>query len=361
MPFGPLLALVVLSSSGSAEASILPAPSVATQTLTTPRFAIAYTPRATGAARLLAAQVERLRDEIANAIGSDWDGVTTIRLGRNREEFVAMALPNRLPPSWATAIAYPDKSLILLETRSVTEGDGQQTLRHELVHVALGRLGSQWPRWFQEGYAMTLTGERSYRLSQFQEVARAVASHRILPLASLTRGFPEDADAAQLAYAQSAAFVGFLRQRHGGEPFRALLLATRAGQSFESAFAAAFRSSVSSEERVFLSDIATTYPRWASVLAHGNLDLALGGIVLVVAFFVRRRRIAVRRGEQARAEALEDLGAHLISFTNKAANDDGALRTPHPLDPPPWLLMVVREVAPGDDGGAGVPLEARSS
>ena len=119
--------------------------------VSTPRFRIVHTQAATGAAKALSEQIEPLRGQIAQVLGRDWDGITEVRLGMGREEYEALALPGGAPPSWAVALAYPDVNIILIDAHSLVKGDGQSTLRHELVHIALGRLGKNWPRWFTKG------------------------------------------------------------------------------------------------------------------------------------------------------------------------------------------------------------------
>src|SRR5207249_1511955 len=134
--------------------------------------------------------------EIERLLGRDWPGVTEVRLGWDRAEFDGLALST--PPSWAIALAWPDENVMLVEAKSLVKGDGQQTLRHELVHIALGRLGKGWPRWFQEGFAQRLTGERNFSIEHYTTLARAVSADRIFKFDDLSNGFPETASDVEI-------------------------------------------------------------------------------------------------------------------------------------------------------------------
>jgi hypothetical protein len=322
----------------------------ATVELATPRFRIRATPRAQGAARALAAQLERTRDEVAAALGRDWPGVTEVRVGFGREEYEALAADGQKPPGWAVALAWPDRNLVLVEAHSLVQGDGQQTLRHELVHVALGQLGRSWPHWFQEGLAMALTRERAYRLGQFTTLARAVALDRVYRLEDLARGFPSDPEAVEVAYAESAAFVEFLQARHPPRAFAALLDRVQAGDPFERAFGVAFHTSVSVEEKAFREELPFRYPWWPVVLSGGTLAWAVAAALMVAAGLKRRRQLAAYHAEQLRVERLEDLGEVLVARWAQAANDD-----------PDWsfwpgegpFVVHVTRVVPAPPGGPG--------
>lgn len=276
-----------------------------TASFDTERFRIVHTERATAGAQVLAEKIEPLRDEIARLLGRDWDGRTEIRVGLGREEFEALGEADGRPPSWAVALAYPKLNVILFEVNSLNKGDGQVTLRHELVHVALGRLGDGWPHWFQEGVAQQITRERDFSLTQYATLATATRADRIYKFADLTNGFPSDANDVELAYAQSAAFVKFLHERYGPQTFGALVDGVMRGEPFETAFGKAFQTSLSLAERSFREALPGQYPLWPLITGGTTLwAIIAGGVVL--AFMRRRRQVAKLRAEQKAQEDLED-------------------------------------------------------
>lgn len=334
--------------------SVAPATALSTSTLSTPRFSIVYTPQAEGAAQFLAKDIEHLRDEVGTLVGRDWPGVTEVRLGSGREEYEALALPNGKPPPWAVALAYPDSNIVLVEAHSLIQGDGQLTLRHELVHVALGQLGRGWPRWYQEGMAMDLTGERKFRLSQYAVLSRAVTQDRVFHFDDLANGFPKYADDVEIAYAQSAAFIEFLSDRHGKKPFGELIDRMQQGDAFEKAFGIAFHTSLSLEERAFRAELPRKYPWWPLLLSGGTLAWGLSSFLLVVAYVRRKQQVKHFRAEQTRIEHLEDLGARLLASRGAFANDDLEFGGFAPLIDVDghWVVHAVRHVQPAPVGSA---------
>jgi hypothetical protein len=236
--------------------------------------------------------------------------VTEVRLGWDREEFEALALTQA--PSWAVALAWPDANILLVEAKSLVKGDGQQTLRHELVHVALGRLAHRWPRWFQEGFAQHLTQERKFSVEHYTTLARAVSADRIFRFADLADGFPELPSDVDVAYAQSSAFVDFLFERHPKQSFSALVDGLQRGETFELAFAKGFHTSLNLEERAFREELPRRYPFWP-IVTTGTSLWAAASVLLVFGFFRRRRQVARLRAEQEAQEAAEDAAARILA------------------------------------------------
>ena len=301
-----------------------------TQVLQTPRFRIVHTPEAQAAAKLLSEQVEPLREHIEGTLGRDWPGVTEIRLGMGREQMEALA-PERPVPSWAVGLAWPKLNVVVMEAKSLVQGDGQKTFRHELVHVALGQLGNDWPRWFQEGVAQVLTQEHRYDLEPYAALVRAVRTDRVFRFDDLTHAWPDTAADVQLAYAQSEAFVRFLLERHDAAQLQVLFDETSKGTPFPTAFALAFHTTVGVEEAAFRLQLPNRYPLWP-VITMGSSLWALSALMVVVGYARRRRQVAALRALQAQAEAAEDEARRLRHLEQaRALGVD-----PGPLLPEPW-------------------------
>jgi hypothetical protein len=307
--------------------------------LDTPRFRIFYTARAKASAEQLAKEIEPLRDSVQRVLGRDWDGVTEIRLGYDRAEMEALALPGGMPPSWATALAYPDENVMLVEAHSLVAADGRTTLRHELVHVALGRLGQGWPRWFQEGLAQALTGERTYSLTQYATLARAVSQGRVYRLDDLTHGFPEMPSNVEIAYAESAAFVSYLRDTHGEAQFAQLVDFVHQGLPFETSFAKAFHTSLALDEKAFDAELPGRYPLWP-IVTGGSTLWVLAAAMVVYGWIRRRRQVLLLRAQQALIEEQEDAAraalAEEIARELLARSAEEPPSTP-PTESPPTL------------------------
>ncbi len=288
--------------------------------LKTARFRIRYTPRARGAAQALAREIESTRDGFARVLGRDWEGITEVRIGVGREELERIALPGGRPPGWAMALAYPEQNVILLEALSLIEPKNGATVRHELAHVALGRLGKGWPRWFQEGMAQRLTGEGN-GVTQYAAMFRALHGSRLIPLEDLAEGWPERPEDVEIAYAQSASFVGHLLEVHGSATLGELIDLVKAGAPFETAFARAFHTSLRLEEESWLATLPGRYS-WLPIVTTGTTLWAVAAGLCVGAWVRRRRSKRLRLLEMKAEEAAEDAAAQLAKAEAQRAKAD---------------------------------------
>jgi hypothetical protein len=288
----------------------------------TARFRILYTRRSETAARRLAEQIEATRDHFATVLSRDWPGLTEVRLGMGRQEFEGLAMVGDKLPSWVLARAYPSSNVILLEAGSLTEAHGNAVLRHELSHVALGRLGGSWPNWFQEGLAKYLTGER-FSFSEYAALFRAVRQDKIFRFEDLDEGWPDQPSDVELAYAQSVVFVSFLIDRHGLAGLGALIDGVARGSPFETEFAKAFRSSLLMEETAWRSQLPARYS-WVPILTDSSTIWAALAMVCAAAFWRLRVQLRRRRAEAEAREAAESgalLGGAVIPDA-AASNSD---------------------------------------
>lgn len=275
-------------------------------------YVIRYTERAAGSALALERELEKAHRDFQASWSHAWPTHVEVRIGNGREEFEAIALPGGRPPSWSTALAYPDQGIVLVEARTLTDASGPSTLRHELAHVALGAIGRDWPRWFQEGFAVHLTGEQRYSFTQYATLFRAVHQDRIFHFDDLATGWPEHPLDVEIAYAQSASFVSWLIDTKGPAALGALLDEESRGASFDQAFSRAFKSSVWAEETAWRRLLPVRYSWWP-ILTGGTTVWGLAAVLTVVAWARRRRQTALRRAEQLAEEAAQDAALRIAA------------------------------------------------
>lgn len=301
------------------EVPVVPSapPKILTGEIKTERFRIVHTAHATGAARALSQDIEAVRTRFVETLGRDWPGVTEIRIGVGRAEYEAIALPGGKPPKWSVALAYPAHNIMLLDALSLNAPEGNQTLRHELSHVALGRLGTFWPRWFQEGLAMHLTGER-YAVNQYTALFRAVTQDRVFHFDDLREGWPEQPADVEIAYAQSLSFLEQLLAHHGSSKFGELLDAVGAGEDFELAFSRVMKTSLVTEENAWLEGLPRRYSWWP-IVATSTTVLAFGAVLLFLAYLRRRYQYGRRMAELTAQEATEDAALRAAEAAADAA------------------------------------------
>jgi hypothetical protein len=278
--------------------------------LKTPHFVIEYTPAAAQAAALLANNIESIRADCVQILGRDVNETITLRMGQGRQEFEAIA-PFGRPPEYALALAWPDQRLVLLDAATLARPDAQATLRHELFHALLGQIGTGWPRWFQEGLAQNLTRERDFKRSHFDTLVQAVHTDSLFAFSSLASGFPSEPHEVDIAYAQSAEFLSYLKSHHPPESFETLFDRMQVGDNFEKAFGIAFRSPLSMEENNFRAELPKRFPWWTMLLAtEASVWLVASGLMLW-AHQKRRREFEIWRVAQLEIEAFEDFLAQL--------------------------------------------------
>lgn len=303
-----------------AELPAVPAstPKLLVGEIKTERFRILHTKAAEGAAKALAADIERVRALFVATLGRDWPGVTEIRVGVGREEYEAIALAGGVPPKWSVALAYPVHNIVLLDAVSLNAPAGNQTLRHELSHVALGRIAPRWPRWFQEGLAMHLTGER-YAVNQYTALFRAVTQDRVFRFEDLDEGWPEQPADVEIAYAQSLSFVEQLLANHGGPRFGELLDAVAAGEAFDQAFARVMKTSLVTEENDWRASLPIRYSWWP--IATTSTSVLVFGALLLVIGYARRRRQYLKRMDELEAQDRAADAARLAEAEALAAEE----------------------------------------
>ncbi|MBW1877496.1 MAG: hypothetical protein JRJ84_03960 [Deltaproteobacteria bacterium] len=212
-------------------------------------------------------------------------------------------------PEWADGTAYPSLGHIFLRRPGIRgpQRPLQVVFDHELVHVLLGRAFAPQhpPRWLQEGVAQVFAGE--YGPDTTREIARGAAGPGLYTLEQLTLGFPSDPRSAQLAYAQSADFVSWMRAEYGDEALREVVHQMRGGADVRGAIRAA--------TGVFLEDVDALWrgrvergssDLWLSVFSTGDIWWAMAALFAAVGLLIARWRIRRRMAAMARQERMRD-------------------------------------------------------
>lgn len=230
--------------------------------------------------------------------------------------------PHRAP-TWADGVAYPRLGMILLRSPSIRGGQAQPletVLRHELVHILLGRTFAPNvpPSWLQEGLAQVHAGELTPEVAK--TLANGMAAGQLMSLNGLSRGFPDDPVLARLAYAQSADFLAWFEDTYGDEGVRTLIHELAAGTSIEGSIHAATGDFIEDVDRAWRQRLVDGGLAFGA-LANMDWLMGLGGIVLVIGGIARRRRFHERLEEMEREEAALEalLGSYLDERARRAS------------------------------------------
>ena len=245
---------------------------------------------------------------VVNDFGIIVDDQLEIRVARNPGEMRELAPVGAPPPEYATGVAYPRWGVILL-TMSAPQTweppDLEVVLVHELSHVAFYRAvsGNAVPLWFKEGVAIHQSEVRM--LPRMESLLRAAAQRSMLRLSELDNHFPSRPHEVNVAYAQSADVVGFLRGSSNDERrFHRLIYALRNGDTFDTALGTAYGWTRIGLERQWRESLRTRY-RIMPALFAGSTVWVLAAVLVVVAYRKRRRYHHMKLEQMAYREQLE--------------------------------------------------------
>jgi len=181
-----------------------------------------------------------------------------------------------------------------------------QVLDHEIVHVLLGRAFGPRPvpHWLQEGMAQLLA--REYTEATTNALARGLLGDSLISLDGLSAGFPADPVRAQLAYAQSADLVAYIRNRWGQEAIQTLVHELAGGHSFHAAIHTATGQTVEQVDAAWRGHLDQSY-LWLRPLVSETALFGLAAVIFVgggvLALRRRRRRLKAWADEEAEMDA----------------------------------------------------------
>jgi hypothetical protein len=213
-------------------------------------------------------------------------------------------------PEWADGTAWPESGAVFLRApraRLDATRPLETVMKHEIVHVLLGRafMPNHPPRWLQEGLAQVYAGEDD--LTSSQALSRGL-SERGKPygLDQLNAGFPRSAEGAQLAYAESADFISYVREKHGEKALRKLIAALAQGKGIDSALYIATGDTLEEVDKAWTASLERRWSSWEWAVGPQIVGAGLG-ILAVAALITARRRTRRRMQAMKDAEAAREL------------------------------------------------------
>jgi hypothetical protein len=230
-----------------------------------------------------------------------------VRVVGHPAEMKEMVPADAAPPEWAAAVAYPQFNLVVLSLnhRNGSPVQGLRTVfEHELSHLAMRQaLGSaRVPRWFSEGVAIHQS-ERS-SLSRYWILWTSVKGGNLLPLAEIER-YPSHSGQVDLAYAQAADFMAFLLRQEGWLGVRIVLRQMAKGETFQDAFALAFRDSERALDNAWRAGLTRRW-HWVPLLTGTGAVWGFIVILFLVAYAAVTRREKIRLAQMEQEEAAFD-------------------------------------------------------
>jgi len=196
-------------------------------------------------------------------------------------------------------VAYPDRNQIVIDCSEADlygNNSFKVTLKHEMIHLAFGRLaartGRRVPLWFNEGVACKAMGR--LRIGDPKLLVQAANTDSLLPLAELAGSFPRAKLARELAYQQAESTVEFLLRKYGAQSIPRIVEAMDRGFTFDEALARV--TGAPDFEARWVRYVRRRYPLLAMIWNFFSLFTALALFVMFayVVYRVRRRRTKQR-------------------------------------------------------------------
>ncbi len=190
---------------------------------------------------------------------------------------------------------------------------------HELVHIALARAykNSRIPRWFNEGLAMTLSGELSFDESVL--LSRAIATRSLISFDSIESVNQFNRHRARIAYSESHFAIQYMTKLYGYDMIPELLDSAKNVRKFDTACVKVFGLTTKEFELIVKNEMTIKY-RYIFLFTDYSFLWLLVVLLAMVGFILT----IIRNNKRHRALALED---EVLEEENKLnshyVNNDG--------------------------------------
>ncbi len=306
------------------------------------------------AVRRIAAHVEEAVPRIAEELALPTGRRMRVYVTHSQEQFDTLQPGS--PADWVDATAYPHRALIFLRAPRLRPGTAkplEQVTDHEITHVLVEQSfhGAPVPRWLHEGLAQVVAQEYSQQTTE--ALARGMLGDNLMSLDELVQGFPRDPLRAQLAYAQSADLVAFIRNEYGHPALQDLLREMSGGTPVRAAFRHATGESLEEVDTAWRSRLQKSQ-LWFPAIVSDSFFFALGSLVLVGGWLRVRRRNRERRAWMEREEELQ----RQLELMWSERLGAGPGPAPEPEEPA-WAADPVGPRPPPSDGWSRAPARPR--
>lgn len=239
-------------------------------------------------------ELRRLADRFDMDVSRLGEPPIEVLIAADAEDFRRAQPARQWFDTWMAGTAYPSRGLIILSLQPELYFSLEETLDHEISHVALYRASGnkRSPRWLDEGLA--IHHARQDISARARAAAGATLREQLVPFEQLERGFPSAVGQVRLAYAQSALFVRWLVARHDLE--RVLPIALAESRATDRSLTDAIEAQIGplGPLGVQWRDEFGASASWLTVLSDGALWWSLAALVFFAALIAVRQRQARR-------------------------------------------------------------------
>ncbi len=281
----------------------------------TQHFTFLFHPDGQGLARELSANAETDRAYVVHFLGIDAPERITIKIAATQQQMMDAIGAHHRVESWIAGMAIPAQDLVIISARGNEVFSAREVFLHELghiyLHIAVGH--RPIPRWFDEGFAMYVSGEPA--LQRLKTLLPAAAMNNLFSLHDLTKHFPSRQPAVQVAYAESMMFVRHLFNVYGRPSILNLIKGLHQGLPFDAAFRRAFGVDLVFVEKAFRRSIGSGSYLLVVLTGSGVLWLVITLILIWV--YLRKRE----QGNE-KIQKWQDEDARLLAEYLSRLSDD---------------------------------------
>jgi len=189
-------------------------------------------------------------------------------------------------PGWGAGAARPVQNLIIVKSPRFSKSRKRQEviLAHELSHILLSHISGKRviKRWFDEGLAQYLSGEKAG--GSIVSIARAAVTGSFIHLDDIEYVLTFQQVRATLAYAESRAAIDYIIREYGPGAVRGILDHVSRQDGLENALMAELGVDEAGFERLLFLDLKKRY-RWAIVL-DTRILVSLVMVVLFIGAYI---------------------------------------------------------------------------
>lgn len=251
---------------------------------------------------LIHSEADKLVEEFGKVSVRPFD----VFMPRTRKEFYKLA---KSAPEWGIAVALKRQNRIVIQAPSVSKisyNRLEEVIIHEINHLYLHRLSghNSVPSWFMEGMAMRSSGE--FSLLHKIAISRSLWQKNLIPLPGLYNFGTKPKALIKLAYGQAAAAVNALEYYYGNQFINDQLNLLKQGDDFWTSFTKLTGQDEIDFQVNYENYLANQF-RWMFLLKTRNLAFILLPVILVIGFWLKRKRSNKILKKWEIEEALEDL------------------------------------------------------
>jgi hypothetical protein len=287
---------------------------------------ISYPPSAAERVQTILQEANGWKAELEEAFNQPVLQHVTVRIAPTFADMARLAPADAPPPGYAAGVAYHGLHFVLMtmmSPRGPEAVDLDETLRHELSHVALEDAvgGKHVPVWFNEGVAIWLSHESQY--DRLKSLAEATMQDRLIPIADLDRSMPANPGEVSIGYAEAGDFVQYMLRKSDRLRFTSMIDRVKEGQPFDRAVAEAYNADLRKLELEWHHKLEQRFSVLPILLGGSLIWVGVMGLV-IWAWVKRRRRTKAILARWEREEALED--ARLARAQAEADKDSDTAR-----------------------------------